>query len=87
MASVTVTRDLLHEKDGCVLGDSGYTGAKSRPESQYTESASLIAKKRDKLKAIKNAQDRQQREHCECYKASIRAKMEQPSRVIKRESG
>lgn len=54
VGDVTVMHALLHGKEGCVLGDSGYTGAGSRPELQDSKAAFLIANKRGKVKVIKN---------------------------------
>jgi len=87
LGDVTVTHELLHGKEDCVLGDSGYTGAESRPELQDSKAAFLIAKKRGKVKAIKNARDRKQHERWESCKASTRAKVENPFRVIKQQFG
>lgn len=87
VGDVTVTHELLHGKEDCVLGDSGYTGADSRPELQDSTAAFLIAKKRGKVKAIRNARDRRQHERWESCKASMRAKVEHPFRVIKRQFG
>lgn len=39
------------------------------------------------MKAIKNARDRQQHERCESCKASMRAKVKHPFRVVKRQFG
>lgn len=64
-----------------MLGDSGYTGADSRPELQDSKAAFFIARKRGKVKAIKNARDRRQHERWESCKANIRAKVEHPFRV------
>lgn len=74
VGDVTVMHELLHGKDDCVLGDSGYTAADSRPELQASKAAFLIAKKRGQAKAIKNARDRRQHERWESCKASMRAK-------------
>lgn len=71
-------RELLHGKEDCVLGDSGYTGAESRPDLEDSKAAFLIARKRGKVKAIKNARDRRQHERWESCKASMRAKVEHP---------
>lgn len=87
VGEVTVTHELLHGKEDCVLGDSGYTGAESRPELEDSKAAFLIARKRGKVKAIKNARDRRQHERWESCKASMRAKVEHPFRVIKRQFG
>jgi IS5 family transposase len=54
-SDVTVTHELLHGKEDCVPGDSGYTGADARPELEDDKAAFLIARKRGKAKAIKNA--------------------------------
>lgn len=71
--------------ENCLLGDSGYTGADARPEFQDSNAAFLIARKRGKAKAIKNARDRRQHERWESCKASLRAKVKHPSEVIKRQ--
>lgn len=39
VGDVTVTHALLHGKEACILGDSGYTGAESRPELKDCKSA------------------------------------------------
>lgn len=87
VGDVTVTHARLHGKEDCVLGDSGYTGADARPELQRCKATFLIAKKRGKVKAIKNARDKRQHERWESCKASMRAKVEHPFRVIKRQFG
>lgn len=87
VGDVTVTHELLHGNEDCVLGDSGYTGADSRPELQDAKAAFLTARKRGKVKAIKNARDRRQYERWERCKARMRAKVEHPIRVIKRQFG
>jgi len=87
VGDVTITHTLLHGKEDCVLGDSGYTGAESRPELKDSTAAFLIAKKRGKMKVIRNARDRQQQERWETCKASMRAKVEHPFLVIKRQFG
>ncbi len=71
VGDVTVTHELLHGKEDSVFGDSGYTGAD----------------KRSKVKAIGNARDRKQVERWERCKSSLRAKVEHPFRVIKRQFG
>jgi len=83
IGDVTVTYDVLHGKEDCVLGDSSYTRAESRPELQDSKAASLIAKKRGKVKGIRIARDRQQHQRWENSKAGMRAKVERPFRVIR----
>jgi len=87
VGDVTVTHELLHGKDDCVLGNSHYTGADYRPELQDSRAAFLIAKRRGEVKGIKNARDRQQYKRWERCKTSVRAKVVHPFRVIKRQFG
>ena len=87
VGGVTVTHKLFHGKEDCVFGDSGYTGADTRPELEGCKAAFFIAKKRGKVKAIKSARTRHQEERWESCKASIPAKVEHPFRVIKRQFG
>jgi IS5 family transposase len=87
VGDVTVTHELLRGSEDCVLGDSGYTGADTRAELRNCKATLLIAKNRGKVKAIKNARDRRQYERWESCKASMRAKVEHPFRVIKRQFG
>ena len=47
----------------------------------------FIAAKRSQVRAIGNARDRKQVEHWESWKASMRAKVEHPFRMIKRQFG
>ncbi|TCS98181.1 DDE family transposase [Pseudofulvimonas gallinarii] len=47
----------------------------------------LIAEKRSKVKAIGNKRERKRAERWEHAKASLRAKVEHPFRVIKRQFG
>lgn len=84
---VTVTHELLHGKEACVFGDSGYAGADKRAELVDCKAAFFIAAKRSKLKAIGSARERKQAERWERFKASIRTKVEHPFRVIKRQFG
>ncbi|TIE20155.1 IS5 family transposase [Stenotrophomonas maltophilia] len=84
---VTVTHARLHGKEACILGDSGYTGTDSRPELKDCKAAFLIAKKRGKVKTIRNARERRYQERWETWKASLRAKVEHAFRVIKRQFG
>ncbi len=70
-----------------MCGDSGYTSADKREELQDVEAAFWVAEKRSKLRAIRNQRERQATERWEHYKASIRAKVEHPFRVIKRQFG
>ena len=84
---VTQVHKLLHGKEDTVCGDSGYTGADKREELQGVEAAFWIAEKPSKLRAMKNKRDRHYAERWERHKASLRAKVEHPFRVIKRQFG
>jgi IS5 family transposase len=87
VADVTQVHKLLHGKEETVCGDSGYTGADKREELQAVEAGFLIAEKPSKLRAMKNKRDRHYAKRWEHYKASVRAKVEHPFRVIKRQFG
>ncbi|MEB1453145.1 IS5-like element IS1646 family transposase [Xanthomonas campestris pv. campestris] len=87
VADVTVTHTLLHGKEDSVFGDSGYTGADNREELQDCKAAFFIAAKRSVLQAIGNKRERTREQRWEHFKASVRAKVEHPFRVIKRQFG
>ena len=87
VADVTVMHALLHGKEDSVFGDSGYTGADKREELQDCEAAFFIAAKRSVLQAIGNKRERTREQRWEHFKASVRAKVEHPFRVIKRQFG
>ena len=87
VADVTQVHKLLHGKEDTVCGDSGYTGAGKREELQDVAAGFLIAEKSSKLRAIKNKRERRHGERWEHFKASLRAKVEHPFRVIKRQFG
>ncbi|WP_114319329.1 IS5 family transposase [Xanthomonas campestris] len=87
VADVTVTHTLLHGKEDSVFGDSGYTGADKREELQDCEAAFFIAAKRSVLQAIGNKRERAREQRWEHFKASVRAKVEHPFRVIRRQFG
>ncbi|MCC8684459.1 IS5 family transposase [Xanthomonas campestris] len=87
VADVTVTHALLHGKEDSVFGDSGYTGADKREELQDCEAAFFITAKRSVLQAIGNKRERAREQRWEHFKASVRAKVEHPFRVIKRQFG
>jgi len=78
---------LLHGREDTVCGDSGYTGADKREELQGTKAAFWIAEKPSKLRAMKNKRERRYAERWEHFKASVRAKVEHPFRVVKRQFG
>ena len=87
VGDVTQVHKLLHGKEDTVCGDSGYTGADKREELQHVAVGFLIAEKPSKLRAMKNKRDRKDAVRWERYKASVRAKVEHPFRVVKRQFG
>jgi IS5 family transposase len=87
VADVTQVHKLLHGKEDTVCGDSGYTGADKREELQDVKAGFLIAEKPSKLRAMKNKRERRYAKRWERHKASLRAKVEHPFRVIKRQFG
>ncbi|KGU50778.1 transposase [Xanthomonas phaseoli pv. phaseoli] len=84
---VTVMHTLLHGKEDSVFGDSGYTGAEKRDELQDCEAALFIAARPSTIQALGNKRERAREQRCEHFKASVRAKVEHPFRVIKRQFG
>jgi IS5 family transposase len=84
-ADVEVVDELLHGKEEVAHGDAGYTGADKR----VTRKDLLweIAAKRGKVQAMKEGRAKRKVEKIEKRKASIRARVEHPFRVIKRQFG
>lgn len=87
VGDVTQVQHLLHGHEEEVYGDSGYTGAENRAELQDIKAAFLIAEKPSRLRAIKNKRTQKQARRWEHFKASVRAKVEHPFRVMKRQFG
>ena len=87
VADVTRLHALLHGKEDVIWGDSGYTGAEHRPELEDVDAAFRIAEKPSKVKAIGHARERMYVKRWEQFKASVRAKVEHPFRVVKRQFG
>src|SRR5690606_1981461 len=87
VADVTQVHKLLHGKEATVCGDSGYTGADKREELPHARVRFPTAEKPSKLRAMKNKRERKYAERWEHFKASVRAKVEHPFRVVKRQFG
>lgn len=82
-ADVEQVADLLHGKEEQVWADSGYRGAAARvPHVQWH----IAARPSDMAKMPEGAAKNRARRH-EHRKASVRAKVEHPFRVIKRQFG
>ena len=84
-ADVEVVHELLHGKEQVVHADSGYTGADKRVQRKKLEWQ--IAAKRGKIMAMAEGHQKRKLEKIEKRKASVRAKVEHPFRVIKRQFG
>ena len=84
-ADVEVVDELLHGKEEVVYADAGYTGADKRVVRKNLRWE--IAVKRGKVQAMPEGRAKQAVEKIEQRKASIRAKVEHPFRVIKRQFG
>ncbi|WP_256724294.1 IS5 family transposase, partial [Xanthomonas oryzae] len=87
VADVTVTHTLLHGKEDRVFGNSGYTGAEKRDELRDCKAACFFAARPSTIQAIGNNRERAREQRWEHVKASVRAKVEHPFRVIKRRFG
>ncbi|RWU20391.1 IS5 family transposase [Xanthomonas phaseoli] len=87
VADVTVTHGLLHGKEDSVFGDSGYTGADKRQELRDCQAVFFIAARPSTMRSIGNTRERAREQRWEHFKASVRAKVEHPFRVIKRQFG
>jgi IS5 family transposase len=83
-ADVEQVADLLHGKEQQVWADSGYRGAQSRVDRNVKWNIAARPSDIAKLPEGKAKARVQQREH---RKASMRAKVEHPFRVIKRQFG
>lgn len=86
-ADISQAYKLLHGKEDTVCGDSGYTGLEKREEMIKCKARYLIAEKPSKLKKIKGKRELKWARQWEHTKASLRAKVEHPFRVIKRQFG
>ncbi|WP_305806958.1 IS5 family transposase [Stenotrophomonas sp. YIM B06876] len=87
VGDVTQLQHLLHGHEKEVYGDSGYTGAENREELQDTRATFFIAEKPSRLRAIKSKRDQKHARRWEKFKAGVRAKVEHPFRVVKRQFG
>ena len=84
-ADVTQVEALLHGKEKVVHADAGYIGADKRVQSKRIEWH--IAEKRGKVMAMKPSRLKRAMEELETLKARVRARVEHPFRVVKRQFG
>ena len=85
VSDVSQVAALLHGAESVVHADAGYTGASKRVEGRDLEW--WIAAKRGSVQAIDDGELRSAVEDVERKKASIRARVEHPFRVLKRQFG
>lgn len=86
VADVVEVPNLLCGNETSVYGDAGYIGADKRVPHKRGRSW-FIAEKRNKVKAIADAELRDLVDRIEHKKASVRAKVEHPFRIVKRQFG
>ena len=85
---ITKAVDLLHGQETDVFGDAGYQGIEKRAEAQDLEVQWHIAMRPGKRRVVdKTTRIGALKEKLEKLKASIRAKVEHPFRVIKCQFG
>ncbi|WP_370307270.1 IS5 family transposase [Sinimarinibacterium flocculans] len=84
-ADIEVADELLHGKEEVVYADAGYTGADKRHARKRLRWE--IAQRPGRIKAMPEGRQKRAIEQIEYRKASIRAKVEHPFRVIKRQFG
>ncbi|MFD1592778.1 transposase [Alteromonas oceani] len=81
-------KNLLHGEEEFASGDAGYQGAEKREELQDTNVEWLIAERPGKVRALKKHPRKNKTAiNIEYLKASIRAKVEHPFRIIKCQFG
>ncbi len=88
VADVTQVDKLLHGNENMVGADAGYTGVEKRPEHEGREVIWQIAARRSSYKKLgKRSALYKAKRKIEKAKAQVRAKVEHPFRVIKRQFG
>jgi IS5 family transposase len=87
VADVTQTGQLLHGGEAMVFADAGYTGADKREELKGSKVAWHIAQRRSTVKALPEGELKDLTGWIEHLKAKVRAKVEHPFRVVKRQFG
>jgi len=88
VSDVTQARELLHGQESEVFADAGYQGVQKRQESQGLDVTWHVAMRPGKRKALdKESALGRLIDQLERVKARIRAKVEHPFRVIKRQFG
>lgn len=86
-ADVTEVGNLLHGDEQAIYADAGYTGAPKRPEVSGVSAVWRIAAKRSAVAQLAEGDYKDALKHYEHLKARMRARVEHPFRVIKRQFG
>lgn len=84
-ADVNEAQNLLHGKESVVYADAGYTGADKQVERKGLDWQ--IARRSNSVKALPDGREKRSIKKSEKRKASIRARVEHPFRVVKRQFG
>ena len=88
VADITQVDKLLHGEENMVGADAGYTGVEKRPEHEGREVIWQIAARRSTYKKLGTRSPLYKaKRKIEKAKAQVRAKVEHPFRVIKRQFG
>ena len=88
VADVTQVDKLLHGDENVVCTDAGYTGVEKRPEYEGRKVIWQVAARRSSYKKLdKRSALYKAKRKIEKAKAQVRAKVEHPFRVIKRQFG
>jgi len=87
VADVTQTGALLHGDEEVVYADAGYTGAAKRPELEGVAVTWRIAERRSAVQRLAEGEYKESVKCLEHLKAKMRARVEHPFRVIKRQFG
>lgn len=87
VAEVTQTVNLLHGRERVVYADAGYTGADKREELKGKRLGWNIAERRSRIEALPEGELKDVSELIEHLVAKVRARVEHPFRVIKRQFG
>jgi len=84
---LTPAAELLHGKETVVYADAGYQGIEKRPEMQGRGIGFRVAMRPSKRRALPDTSEGRLDDLIETAKAHVRAKVEHPFRVIKRQFG
>ncbi|UJB17025.1 IS5 family transposase [Xanthomonas translucens] len=87
VADVTQAQKLLHGQEREVYADAGYTGADKREELKGKRLCWNIAERRSRIRALPEGELKTLSEFVEHLIAKVRARVEHPFRVIKRQFG